>query len=104
MIARNLRLSKGQGGPPLAANRTLRNAGSPAVPGDLIFRGMTEHMQPDPTKTTTKRGARAASERAALDDAERLFEQEGGIPLDEAIAWVESWETPNELPMPRPRK
>ena len=27
-----------------------------------------------------------------------------GVPLDEAIAWVESWGSPNELPAPKARK
>lgn len=27
-----------------------------------------------------------------------------GVPLDEAIAWVESWGSPTELPKPKARK
>jgi hypothetical protein len=27
-----------------------------------------------------------------------------GVPLDEAIAWVESWGSPDELPTPKARK
>ena len=57
-------------------------------PGPYL-RVMSAHTQPDPTETAAERDARTAAERAALDDAERLFEQEGGIPLDEVIAWVE---------------
>jgi len=27
-----------------------------------------------------------------------------GVPLDEFIAWIESWDTPDELPEPKPRR
>jgi len=29
---------------------------------------------------------------------------EGGIPLEEVEAWVNSWDSPEELPPPQPRK
>ena len=33
------------------------------------------------------------------------FERTGeGVPGEEVIAWIESWGTENELPMPKPRK
>lgn len=41
------------------------------------------------------------------EDARRMaeFERTGeGVPWDEVKAWVESWGTDNELPVPRPRK
>ncbi len=41
------------------------------------------------------------------EDRRRLreFERTGvGVPLDEVKAWVESWDTPSELPRPVPRK
>lgn len=38
----------------------------------------------------------------ALADAE--FEAGAGVPLEEAVAWVESWFSPNELPTPKARK
>lgn len=31
-------------------------------------------------------------------------EQSEGIPFDDVTAWIESWGTVNELPMPKPRK
>jgi len=35
-----------------------------------------------------------------------LAEVESGqaVPADEVEAWVDSWDTPNELSMPRPRR
>lgn len=27
-----------------------------------------------------------------------------GVPHDEVVRWIESWETDNELPMPEPKK
>ena len=30
-------------------------------------------------------------------------ERNGGIPLEDVIRWVESWDTDNELPPPEPR-
>lgn len=55
---------------------------------------------------------RAAGEGRWVDDTlaedvRRLaqFKQDGlAVPLDEVKAWVESWDTPNELPSPTPRK
>jgi hypothetical protein len=45
------------------------------------------------------------SDETALEQlADREFENGAGIPLEEAIAWVESWFTPNERPAPKARK
>ncbi len=47
------------------------------------------------------------SAEALAEDARRLeqFEKDRlAVPLDEVKAWVESWDTPNELPPPTPRK
>lgn len=38
--------------------------------------------------------------RAALAEMKKGY----FIPADEIEAWVESWDTPNELPMPTPRR
>lgn len=41
------------------------------------------------------------------EDVRRLeqFERDRlAVPLDEVKAWVESWDTPDELPAPTPRK
>ena len=40
----------------------------------------------------------------AVQEAIDSLEQEGGIPLEEIEAWIESWGTPGELPPPQPRK
>jgi predicted transcriptional regulator len=47
----------------------------------------------------------SAAEEAALEKlADEEFEAGVGIPLEEAVAWVDSWFTPNELPAPKARK
>jgi hypothetical protein len=44
-------------------------------------------------------------EEAALEQlADAEFESGAGVPLDEAVAWVESWFTPKERPAPKARK
>lgn len=58
----------------------------------------------EPTETEAERRSRLAWEAEAIEEAERSFEKEGGIPFEEVEAWVKSWGTPNELPRPRPRK
>jgi hypothetical protein len=64
-------------------------------------------MTPQPTEpeeTSEARAVRLAWEARALEEAERSFEEEGGIPIEEVVAWVASWDTPAELPPPEPRK
>jgi hypothetical protein len=46
------------------------------------------------------------STKALEDDARRLAEFERtriGLPWHETKAWIESWGTPNEMPIPKPR-
>ncbi len=66
----------------------------------------TATPEPDrqPSETEEERRARLAREAEAIAEAERSFEEEGGIPFEEVAAWVESLNTPNELPRPKPRK
>lgn len=43
---------------------------------------------------------------AYWDDVQRIAEEterDGGIPLEDVIRWVESWDTDTELPPPEPR-
>jgi len=48
---------------------------------------------------------RSAADQARLDRIAADDVANGtGVPLDEAIAWVESWGTPGELPSPKARK
>ena len=45
------------------------------------------------------------NEHARLDAmAEEDIANDVGVPLDEAIAWVKSWGSPDELPTPKARK
>jgi hypothetical protein len=47
----------------------------------------------------------SAEEEAALEQlADREFETGVGVPLEEAVAWVKSWFTPDERPAPKARK
>jgi predicted transcriptional regulator len=40
-----------------------------------------------------------------LDQQARAETEAGvGVPIEEVEAWVESWDTPNETPMPKARK
>lgn len=47
--------------------------------------------------------ALSEEKRAAIREGLRDLEEGVGVPLDEVEAWVESWDTPGELPMPQPR-
>ena len=62
--------------------------------------------QPNPhpaelTETAEERGARIAREEQTIEQARRSLTECGGIPLEDVEAWVDSWDTPDELPMPR---
>ena len=41
--------------------------------------------------------------RVRMALAHKRLEREA-VPWDEVKAWMQSWGTPNELPMPKPRK
>jgi hypothetical protein len=53
-------------------------------------------------------------ERPGFEDNEAHWEEvrriadetlrDGGIPLEDVVRWVESWDTENELPPPEPRR
>ncbi len=64
------------------------------------------HPQTDslPAETPEERRARLAWEAQAIEEALESADRDGTIPLDEVVAWVESWNTPDELPPPEPRK
>ncbi len=60
--------------------------------------------KPKPS-TSQEMPKRTAAEEARLDRIAADDIADGiGVPLDEAIAWVESWGTPGELPSPKARK
>jgi len=64
-------------------------------------------MKPATRTTQQKSPLREMSpkEEAALEQlADREFADGIGIPLEEAIDWVKSWFSPNELPAPKARK
>lgn len=42
-----------------------------------------------------------AEDRRRLENFKRTRE---AIPLGEIVEWVKSWDTPNELPRPKPRR
>ncbi|PWC53404.1 hypothetical protein [Azospirillum sp. TSO22-1] len=47
--------------------------------------------------------ALSEEKRAAIQEGLRDLEDGLGVPLAEVEAWVESWDTSGELPMPQPR-
>jgi len=60
---------------------------------------------PLPTsETKADRQKRLACEAQAIEEALRSSEDEGTIPFEEIVAWVDSWDTQSELPPPEPKK
>jgi predicted transcriptional regulator len=57
-----------------------------------------------PVETEAERQERLAWEAQAIDEALRSIEEEGTIPFEEIMAWVNSWDTPDELLPPEPKK
>jgi predicted transcriptional regulator len=57
-----------------------------------------------PSETEADRKERLAWESQAIEEALRSSEDEGTIPFEEIVAWVDSWDTQSELPPPEPRK
>ena len=51
-----------------------------------------------PSQTTSRK--LSAEEMAALNEAEQDIEAGRFVSFAEAKAWVDSWDTPNELPAP----
>lgn len=57
------------------------------------------------TSEITPTSQPSPAEHVALEQlADEEFESGTGVPLEEAVAWVDSWFTPNELPAPKARK
>ena len=67
-------------------------------------------MKPNPADRDQPTVSRAPAQRTADDNArldqaaDEDFEQSRGIALKDAVAWVRSWFTANELPKPKSRK
>jgi hypothetical protein len=62
---------------------------------------------PSPLDVLREQGRGPWSPQALAEDARAAadFERTGeGIPFDDVVAWMESWGTTKELPLPRPRK
>jgi hypothetical protein len=69
--------------------------------------GAMDQRQTQPaehTETAEERTARLAREGEAIEVARSSLKERGGIPIEDIEAWVESWDTPGELPMPQPRQ
>lgn len=54
------------------------------------------------TTAPIRTDALSAEKRAAIQEGLREIDEGLGVPLDEVEAWIESWDTPDELPMPQP--
>ena len=66
----------------------------------------TESLPPD-LQAMCDNGEGPWSPEALAEDARRFEEfqrKREAVPWDEVKAWMQSWGTPNELPMPKPRK
>ena len=42
--------------------------------------------------------------RKAIDEAMKSYKEGWYIPEEEVDAWIDSWDTPDELPKPKPRR
>jgi predicted transcriptional regulator len=51
-----------------------------------------------------ERRARLLWEAARIEEARASIREVGTVPYEEVEAWIASWDTPGELPRPRPRK
>jgi predicted transcriptional regulator len=78
-------------------------AKSPLSVYGALMQSPTVHP-PTADETEISRQERQAWEAQAIEEALRSGEEEGTIPFAEVVAWVESWDTPDELPPPEPRK
>jgi predicted transcriptional regulator len=68
---------------------------------------VNEEILPPELAEMRSKGEGPWSAEALAEDARRLAEFERtreAVPWDEVKAWMQSWGTPNELPMPNPRK
>lgn len=65
---------------------------------------MSAYQQPDPDETPAQRRTRLSREAKLIEEARTSVTCEGTVPAEEVEAWVASWDTPNELPRPAPRK
>lgn len=57
-----------------------------------------------PPMASTEANAEAAAKAAAVEDALAQVRAGETIPADEVEAWIESCDTPRELPVPTPRR
>ena len=66
-----------------------------------------ENLLPVALEAMRERGEGPWAPEVLAEDARRLAEfhrTRQGIPWDEIKVWMESWGSPQELPMPKPRK
>ena len=103
---------------PGGAGSSAKNRLAPGLARDYLRAMDQPHSQPAETEESRDHAAVADQLRAMIAswdgiDSPRKDEliagfqsliDEGGIPLEEVEAWVNSWGTPGELPEPQPRK
>ena len=88
----------------LEARASARGMSVAELIADLAW--ATETLPPDLQEMCDK-GEGPWSPEALAEDARRFEEFQRtreAVPWDEVKAWMQSWGTPNELPMPKPRK
>ena len=76
--------------------------------GDLVADlASDENLLPPALEAMRAAGDGPWSPEALAEDRQRLADfrrTREGVPWDEVKAWMLSWGTPNELPVPKPRK
>jgi predicted transcriptional regulator len=75
------------------------------------YDGTKDRMMANPTPAKPEASVSQEVPKRSAEDEARLDRKAAedlasgvGVPLDEAIAWVESWGTPGEKPSPKARK
>jgi len=74
---------------------------------DLLAEVFADQELPPDLEAMRAAGQGPWSPEALAEDVRELaeFKRTGiGVPWEEVSAWMKSWGTPNELPMPKPRK
>ncbi len=62
---------------------------------------MADRMDSTPdAETDAERQARLAWEAERIEEARASIRTEGTSAHEDIVAWVDSWDTPNELPQP----
>lgn len=87
----------------MASKRTPKIDAAPAEAAD---EGVESFARKSPESDFVERPGFEDNE-AHWEEVRRIADEtlrDGGIPLEDVVRWVESWDTENELPPPEPRR